>query len=60
MEFETLDATDVKEIMSGTWDPEIKRGRLKAAEDLQMKTPPPPPPLPAKAPAINPEPGLSS
>lgn len=41
IEFETLDATDVKEIMDGSWDAEAKRGRLKAADDLQMKTPPP-------------------
>jgi cell division protease FtsH len=60
MEFETLDATDVKLIMDGTWDAESKRGRLKAAEDLQMKSPPPPPPLPSQTPVINPEPGLSS
>jgi cell division protease FtsH len=48
MEFETLDATDVKEIMAGTWDADKKRGRVKDALDLQMKTPPTPPPLPAK------------
>ncbi len=47
MEFETLDRTDVDEIMAGTWDADRKRGRLKAAEDLQMRpTPPPAPPLP--------------
>ena len=61
MEFETLDATDVKEIMAGTWDADVKRGRVKAADDLQMITPPPPPPLPVKNPQQpNPEPGLSS
>jgi cell division protease FtsH len=61
MEFETLDATDVKEIMDGTWSAETKRGRVKTAEDLQMKTPPPPPPLPIKdAVKQDPEPGLSS
>jgi cell division protease FtsH len=43
MEFETLDATDIKEIMDGTWNPDKKRTRLKAADDLQMKNPPPPP-----------------
>jgi len=43
MEFETLDATDVKEIMAGTWDSEIKRGRMKSADELQRKVPPPPP-----------------
>ncbi len=63
MEFETLDATDVKEIMDGTWNADIKRGRLKAADDLQMKSPPPPPPAPAAAPSASnatPQPGLSS
>lgn len=47
IEFETLDATDVKEIMDNTWDAEKKRTRLKAADELQKKNPPPPPPLPA-------------
>ncbi len=58
MEFETLDATDVKEIMAGTWDTETKRGRVKAADELQRKTPPP---APAKLPLVNPnpEPGLN-
>jgi cell division protease FtsH len=65
MEFETLDATDVKDIMAGTWNPDTKRGRLKAADDLQMIKPPPPPPLPAKESSSqgsdpNPQPGLSS
>jgi cell division protease FtsH len=35
MEFETLDATDIKEIMDGTWNSERKKGRLKTADDLQ-------------------------
>ena len=43
MEFETLDALDVKKIMDGSWDVAEKRARLKAAEDLQRKQPPPPP-----------------
>ena len=42
MEFETLDRDDVLEIMSGEWDIEKKRGRLKTAQDLHRKTPPPP------------------
>jgi cell division protease FtsH len=50
MEFETLDSTDVKEIMDGVWDSETKRGRLKAADDLQMKVPPPAPPIPVVEP----------
>lgn len=41
MEFETLDSTDVKEIMEGKWDIEKKRARLKTAEELQIKNPPP-------------------
>jgi cell division protease FtsH len=48
MEFETLDATDIKEIMDGTWNAETKRTRVKAADELQMKSPPPPPPLPVQ------------
>ncbi len=43
MEFETLDREDVLEIMSGEWDIEKKRERLKTAQDLHRKTPPPPP-----------------
>lgn len=49
MEFESLDAVDVVEIMAGTWNSDTKKGRLKLAEDLQMKEPPPAPPLPVKA-----------
>lgn len=52
MEFETLDAQDVREIMDGTWDDEKKRGRVKAADELQRKTPPP---IPAKPIRIQPE-----
>jgi cell division protease FtsH len=65
MEFETLDAVDIKEMMEGNWDAEKKRGRVKAAEDLQKVTPPPLPPLPAK-PALQPnkpngmQPGLNA
>lgn len=54
MEFETLDATDIKEIMDGTWNAETKRSRLKAADELQMKIPPPPPPLPVQNAIPNP------
>jgi cell division protease FtsH len=69
MEFETLDATDIKEIMDGTWDAQKKRDRLKAADALQMKNPPPPPPVPVQQaifPVPNPQkdqgmqPGLNS
>ena len=63
MEFETLDATDVKEIMAGTWNADTKRVRLKDADELNLKSPPPAPPLPAKPiapPATDPQPGLNS
>jgi cell division protease FtsH len=43
IEFETLDAKDIKEIMDGSWNAENKRKRLKEAEKLQLRTPPPPP-----------------
>ncbi|MEF9497389.1 ATP-dependent zinc metalloprotease FtsH [Chlamydia sp. 04-14] len=47
IEFETLDAKDVKEIMDHTWDPEKKRARLKEEGMLFKKVsddlPPPPP-----------------
>lgn len=43
IEFETLDAKDIKEIMEGNWNAENKRKRLKEAEKLQLRTPPPPP-----------------
>jgi cell division protease FtsH len=46
MEFETLYAEDVKEIMDNIWDIEKKRSRLKEADELHKKNlPPPPPPL---------------
>jgi cell division protease FtsH len=58
IEFESLDAIDVKEIIAGTWNADTKRGRLKSAEDLQMKTPPPAPPIPIKTDGM--EPGLNA
>ncbi|MCB1118417.1 MAG: ATP-dependent zinc metalloprotease FtsH [Chlamydiia bacterium] len=48
MEFETLDAEDVEDILSGTWNVETKRERIKQAEEKhkkKMATPPPPPPI---------------
>ncbi len=59
IEFETLDSTDIKEIMDGTWDAEKKRTRLKAADVLQKNTPPPPPPVPVRE-AIQPVPKPNS
>jgi cell division protease FtsH len=46
IEFETLDADDITNIMENKWSIEEKRSRLKTAEELQKKTPvtPPPPP----------------
>lgn len=43
MEFETLDREDVLEIMSGNFDVEKKKQRVKSTQDLQRKVPPPPP-----------------
>jgi cell division protease FtsH len=46
MEFETLDADDVKKIIRNEWTVEDKRDRLKKADDLHKKAvvvPPPPP-----------------
>lgn len=43
MEFEALDRDDVLEIMSGEFDIEKKRQRVKSTADLQRKLPPPPP-----------------
>lgn len=53
IEFETLDAEDVKKIINDDWNIEEKRGRLKLAEELHKKNavtlPPPPPPPPPEA-----------
>lgn len=46
IEFETLDAEDVRLIMAGTWDIEKKRLKLKKEENLQKGTPQTPPPPP--------------
>lgn len=43
MEFETLDADDIKDIMENRWDVEKKRDKLKCAAELQIKKPPAPP-----------------
>jgi cell division protease FtsH len=44
MEFETLDAQDVDQIMKGQWDSEAKRRKLKEIEELR-KVPTPQPPV---------------
>ncbi|MCH9632448.1 MAG: ATP-dependent zinc metalloprotease FtsH [Chlamydiae bacterium] len=48
VEFETLDAEDVRNIVSGGWDAESKRKKLKRVDELQKLAPtePPPPPSP--------------
>lgn len=46
IEFETLDAEDVKRINSNTWNADEKRGRLKKAEELQRPAAIEPPPKP--------------
>lgn len=57
MEFETLDSTDIKEIMEGSWNIDTKRARVKTADELQINVPPAPPPLPAAIrPVVKPEP----
>jgi cell division protease FtsH len=43
MEFESLDRDDVLDIMSGAWDMEKKKQRLKSAAESHRKAPPPPP-----------------
>ena len=47
IEFETLDAQDVRDIIKKEWDPEKKRQRLKDLEQLFKvdDLPPPPPPI---------------
>ena len=64
MEFETLDAEDVKKIINNEWNIDEKRDRLKKADDLHKKTPaipPPPPPLDDEAPSkVPPSPTVSN
>jgi cell division protease FtsH len=50
IEFETLDAEDVKKMIERTWSPDEKRKKLEALSKAHIKVdptvPPPPPPLP--------------
>ena len=46
IEFETLDAEDVRKILTGEWTIEEKRERLKKSDDLHKKAPLAPPPSP--------------
>lgn len=47
IEFETLDAEDIKKIASNEWNLEEKRIRLKKEEELHKKKPATPPPPPS-------------
>jgi cell division protease FtsH len=59
IEFETLDAEDIRRIANNEWNVEEKRSRLKIAEDLHKKKPltsmSPPPPSSEKGPKIIPQ-----
>jgi len=60
LEFETLDAEDVKRIVERCWNIEEKRSKLKYMEELHKKlqgqsTPPPPPPAEGETPQKSPE-----
>lgn len=46
IEFETLDAADIKNILAHTWDPEEKRKKISNIENQFKRKPEPPPPLP--------------
>lgn len=52
IEFETLDAQDVRDILNNEWDPKKKAKRLKEQENLFKRLPETPPP-PPKVPDIN-------
>lgn len=51
MEFETLDAEDVRKIIAKEWTIEDKRERLKKAEELHKRAPVSPPPSPFEGPS---------
>lgn len=53
IEFETLDAQDVRDILKNEWDPEKKRKRLLEQDQLFKRQPGTPPPPPAISPEIN-------
>ncbi|MBS0623981.1 MAG: ATP-dependent zinc metalloprotease FtsH [Verrucomicrobia bacterium] len=46
IEFETLDAADIKNILAHTWDPEEKRKKISNIENQFKRKPETPPPLP--------------
>lgn len=49
IEFETLDAEDIRKIMNNEWTADDKRERMKKAEDLHKKVPVTPPASPFDA-----------
>lgn len=53
IEFETLDADDVMRILKDEWNADVKREKLKSADELHKKAivspPPPPPPLSSRS-----------
>lgn len=53
MEFETLDAEDVRKILHNEWNIEEKRDKLKRADELHKKAAAVPPPPPADDSASN-------
>lgn len=60
IEFETLDALDVRDIINKEWDSEKKRQRMKDQDQLfrrETELPPPPPPFPQE---LKPDIGLST
>ncbi len=48
IEFETLDAEDIREIMENRWDIDKKRAKLKQADELHKQQAPNEPPAPPK------------
>jgi cell division protease FtsH len=53
IEFETLDAEDVRKILNKEWSADDKRARLKLADELHKKVPITPPPSPFETPKEN-------
>ncbi len=50
LEFEVLDKEDVQAIMTGEWDADKKRQKLKEMSEAHRKIPPPPPPKDLESP----------
>lgn len=60
IEFETLDAEDLRKIMESEWDVEEKKARIKKADELHKKAPVTPPPLPPRTSTEMPTPSPSA